>query len=108
MYEVMEIYELDEFLKKNKPSVIYFSTDDQDWSDPFDPLKMWISFNKIVVVQFPKRICLMNSAGQISIGKIKQIELEQVSPEFPGVGNILKVVSNCGAGRDICYKLLVS
>lgn len=108
MYEVMEIYELDEFLKKNKPSVIYFSTDDQDWSDPFDPLKTWLSFDRITVIQFPKRICLTSPAGQMSIGKIKQIEIEPVSPEFPGVGSILKVVSNCGRGKDVCYKLLVS
>ena len=108
MRENLTIYELKKYYEEHKPTAIYFLTNEQEWSDTADSLKLKIAFNQITIVQNPKLIYLTNGSAQMHMNQIRRIRLNRVSAKYPELGDILSVTSLDRNGNDITYQFLVS
>lgn len=104
MVESLSIYELKELYDKKHPTRICFTTDDQNWSDPFDSLRLELIFPNIIIVKQPSLIYLIDGKTQLRLNQVRRIERNVLAGNS---GDVLTVHCLDRFGRDISYRLLV-
>lgn len=80
MKNQVTLAELREFLAHNKPSKVIYSTEEQRWYNGMDTCCMEISFENILICEFPNLISLQSEQGDMCINRVRYVEIERPEP----------------------------